>query len=83
MNYMMSEWATGDPRPSEASEETLERWVQTLRHWPLSKLRRHQRINLGHPRRTVDLDIMLGVYHRAIDLKCFGGRCGKAQEPKA
>jgi hypothetical protein len=58
-------------RPRDATADVLTAWASLISTWPLAKIRRYQRINLGHPRRTPDLEVMFRVYCRAIDMKCF------------
>jgi hypothetical protein len=73
--------ALHDCRPSEATAEVLAAWVQGMSRWPLTKIRRHQRINRaqqiivhGRPDKEMaraNLQAMEDVYRRAVGLKCF------------
>jgi hypothetical protein len=64
-----------DARPSKATPEVLAAWAHGMACWPLAKIRRHQRINYSHPKRTADLDVMQDVYRRAVEIKCFPDDC--------
>ncbi len=60
-----------DGRPSQATPGMLAAWAQGMSKWPLAKIRRHQRINSAHRQRTDDLEVMVHVYRRAVEIKCF------------
>jgi hypothetical protein len=70
-----------DARPSEATAEVLAAWAQGMSRWPLTKIRRHQRINRAqqvtiHGRADketarANLQAMEDVYRRAVEIKCW------------